>query len=748
MLCHARGPKLKLRRKKKEKEPSLDLDSDSSVRDSGIIYDESTSPEVSEKIPEPVKPLLPNKYTSRDKSLRLNHGGWERNDKEEKEFSAASYPSIREVLRLGGPYPQTIRSSYNDFWFRGFHDQSPYSWVGDPLLQAVSNPALPVIETQCEETTYRKHYIGQEHLNFYGRDDEHGPIMMSIKVETEKYRVIIRCRDGNFERWFELEQDNSGPLIWARSVIPNINMKSTRFYPVLCFNAWQRILTFDEHANMKKNHKFAVFFQTHGQTTEDELLGNKYESKRFKTFLNEMGTIVKLSDHAGFRGGLTSAGAADGERSLYTKYDSREIMFHVSTMLPTDAEDKQQVAKKRHLGNDVVAIIFQDTNTPFCPSLMQTKVTHCYIVVQPMEIEGPTQYKISVCCRKDVPEFSPQLPEPPVFKSGDSFRNFLLCMLINAETACYSSSDFHMLRRRNRSDLIETLHDELSNASDGLSTKRNWIQRPLQTHKSFFDTLQASQKLRRLSSSDQSSESSEAAREQKNKIQRRSGIRRELNAKYQLKINDSGISSRDSSSSDHDSNIGEEISDAVTERDMESLKSEMYSVKDQDGKLSLYDSVSQSIGDISSRMTSLKLKRTPTDRQTAINQLVNDEKYAALHVDFPYNHVSKSFSFQNSNLNNLATLSSNTLSSSYGPTGFAQATFAPATYGPTASSFGPQGFAGAGDLVEEIFNYSEHESEQFTEISDISSVVSSVAPVPCVRKLPAGAVAMPHMMAW
>jgi len=41
-----------------------------------------------------------------------------------------------------------------------------------------------------------------------------------------------------------------------------------------------------------------------------------------------------------------------------------------------------------------------------------------------------------------------------------------------------------------RSDLIETLHDELSNASDGLSTKRSWIQRPLQTNKSFFDALQ------------------------------------------------------------------------------------------------------------------------------------------------------------------------------------------------------------------------------------------------------------------
>ena len=50
--------------------------------------------------------------------------------------------------------------------------------------------------------------------------------------------------------------------------------------------------------------------------------------------------------------------------------------------------------KKRHLGNDIVAIIFQDSNTPFCPTLMKTKVTHSYVVVQPMDIDGPTQYKV------------------------------------------------------------------------------------------------------------------------------------------------------------------------------------------------------------------------------------------------------------------------------------------------------------------------------------------------------------------
>jgi len=689
MLCHARGPKLKLRRKTKNP-PKEQIETDSSIRDSGIIYDDTPSTDASDKSPAELdKPLLSNKYTARDKSLRLNHGGWDRNDKDEKDFSEPVYPSIREVLRLPGPYPQTIRSSYNDFWFQGFHDQSPISWLGDKILEAVSSPEPPEIDQQCEETTFRKHYIGQEHLNFYGRDEEHGPIIMSIKVEEEQYRVIIRCRDGNFERRFDLkDQENNGPLVWARSIIPNLNVKTTRFYPVLCINAWQRILTFDEHANMKKNHKFAVFLQQHGQTTEDELLGNSTESQKFKDFLNALGTTVKLADHKGFRGGLNLAGGADGEHSLYTKFDQREIMFHVSTMLPTDKDDKQQVAKKRHLGNDVVAIVFQERNTPFCPSLMQTKVTHCYVVVQPMEVEGPTQYKISVCCRKDVPEFGPKLPEPPVFKSGPTFRQFLLCKLINAETACYSSSDFHMLRRRNRSDLIETLHDELSTASDGLSTRKSWIQRPLQTNKSFFDALQASQKIRRsISNSSENSSDTSDRKETKSRIIRRSGIRRELHQKYQQKVQDSGISSRDSSSSGHDSNL-DEISDAVTEKDMESLKSEMLSDRDNDDKISRCDSIANSIGNISSRLTSLTLQS---------NKLVVED-------DFQFNrqldeHFPKS----------------------------------------------PEIFATS--EIFQNFQYQADDTSQFTEISDISSVISSVFQSPPKRKIP-GAVPMPHMQQW
>ena len=52
-----------------------------------------------------------------------------------------------------------------------------------------------------------------------------------------------------------------------------------------------------------------------------------------------------------------------GEESVYEKYDDSEIMFHVSTLLPLSNRDGQHIEKKRHIGNDRVAIVFQDENT-------------------------------------------------------------------------------------------------------------------------------------------------------------------------------------------------------------------------------------------------------------------------------------------------------------------------------------------------------------------------------------------------
>ena len=58
-------------------------------------------------------------------------------------------------------------------------------------------------------------------------------------------------------------------------------------------------MTFDEHANKKKNHKFAVFLQKFGQTTEDELLSNSSGNASFQEFLSFLGEETALKDHNG-----------------------------------------------------------------------------------------------------------------------------------------------------------------------------------------------------------------------------------------------------------------------------------------------------------------------------------------------------------------------------------------------------------------------------------------------------------------
>lgn len=50
-----------------------------------------------------------------------------------------------------------------------------------------------------------------------------------------------------------------------------------------------------------------------------------------------------------------------GKFSVHTIYDGHEIMFHVSTLLPYSKDNRQQVERKRHIGNDIVNIIFIDT---------------------------------------------------------------------------------------------------------------------------------------------------------------------------------------------------------------------------------------------------------------------------------------------------------------------------------------------------------------------------------------------------
>lgn len=51
-----------------------------------------------------------------------------------------------------------------------------------------------------------------------------------------------------------------------------------------------------------------------------------------------------------YRGGLDTQFGQTGEEAVYQVYKEREIMFHVSTLLPFTDNDPQQLQRKRHIG--------------------------------------------------------------------------------------------------------------------------------------------------------------------------------------------------------------------------------------------------------------------------------------------------------------------------------------------------------------------------------------------------------------
>lgn len=79
------------------------------------------------------------------------------------------------------------------------------------------------------------------------------------------------------------------------------------------------------------------------QTKEEDLFGNVYHSPAMEEFLQCIGHRVLLKNFDGYRGGLDTIHGQTGLESVYTQFEGREIMFHVSTMLPYTDGDVQQV---------------------------------------------------------------------------------------------------------------------------------------------------------------------------------------------------------------------------------------------------------------------------------------------------------------------------------------------------------------------------------------------------------------------
>ncbi|XP_036007913.1 rap1 GTPase-activating protein 1 isoform X6 [Fundulus heteroclitus] len=372
------------------------------------------------------------------------------------------YPSVHEVLGRRSPFPLILLPQFGGYWIEGTNHEPKDPPEGEHPPCPASHVKL---ETNSTAKIYRKHFMGKEHFNYYTMDAALGHLVFSMKYEVigdqEHLRLMLRTRQKTYHDVIPISCLTEFPNVvqMAKLVCEEVNVD--RFYPVLYPKASRLVVTFDEHV-ISNNFKFGVIYQKFGQTSEEELFGNMEESPAFVEFLEFLGTKIALHDFKGFRGGLDVTHGQTGMESVYTNFHNKEIMFHVSTKLPYTEGDSQQLQRKRHIGNDIVAIVFQEENTPFVPDMIQSNFLHAYVVVQ---VENActdnVTYKVSVTARDDVPFFGPALPDPAIFKKGPEFHEFLFTKLINAEYACYKAEKFAKLEERTRSALLETLYEEL-----------------------------------------------------------------------------------------------------------------------------------------------------------------------------------------------------------------------------------------------------------------------------------------------
>uniref|UniRef100_A0A8C9DJ97 RAP1 GTPase activating protein n=1 Tax=Prolemur simus TaxID=1328070 RepID=A0A8C9DJ97_PROSS len=367
------------------------------------------------------------------------------------------YPSVHEVLGREGPFPLILLPQFGGYWIEGTNHEI----TSIPETEPLQSPTTKV-KLECNPTAriYRKHFLGKEHFNYYSLDTALGHLVFSLKYDVigdqEHLRLLLRTKCRTYHDVIPISCLTEFPNVvqMAKLVCEDVNVD--RFYPVLYPKASRLIVTFDEHV-ISNNFKFGVIYQKLGQTSEEELFSTNEESPAFVEFLE---FLVLGWDK--FRGGLDVTHGQTGTESVYCNFRNKEIMFHVSTKLPYTEGDAQQLQRKRHIGNDIVAVVFQDENTPFVPDMIASNFLHAYVVVQ-AEGGGPDGplYKVSVTARDDVPFFGPPLPDPAVFRKGPEFQEFLLTKLINAEYACYKAEKFAKLEERTRAALLETLYEEL-----------------------------------------------------------------------------------------------------------------------------------------------------------------------------------------------------------------------------------------------------------------------------------------------
>ncbi|XP_056402899.1 ral GTPase-activating protein subunit alpha-1 isoform X3 [Hyla sarda] len=247
------------------------------------------------------------------------------------------------------------------------------------------------------------------------------PACFSEKLENEVSNAILKQCAAEKE-FAEKHYSNLHMRAMPQEEPSNQKPESAFYYSrlllsILGLNSWEKRSDFHllkknekllrelrnlDSRQCRETHKIAVFYVADGQEDKHSILSNTGGSQDFEDFVAELGWEVNLSNHCGYMGGLQK-NKSTGLSAPYFSTSVVEVMFHVSTRMPSDSDDCL-TKKLRHLGNDEVHIVWSEHSREYRRGIMPTEFGDVLLVIYPMKNH---MFSIQIMKKPDIPFFGP-----------------------------------------------------------------------------------------------------------------------------------------------------------------------------------------------------------------------------------------------------------------------------------------------------------------------------------------------------
>ncbi|KAJ9125277.1 hypothetical protein QFC22_000232 [Naganishia vaughanmartiniae] len=169
------------------------------------------------------------------------------------------------------------------------------------------------------------------------------------------------------------------------------------------------------------SHCIAVLYVGPGQKDEVDIFGNTDGSPAFLTFMAGLGRLIRLRGQKDvYTGGLDTNSDEDGEYAYAWWDDLSQTIFHAPHLMPNrpaiEGQKDFYSYKKRHVGNDYVHVVFNDSGEDYRFDTVSTQFRFVNLIISAHTAgvsgssENPSDhdfFKVTIQKKAGIPDFSP-----------------------------------------------------------------------------------------------------------------------------------------------------------------------------------------------------------------------------------------------------------------------------------------------------------------------------------------------------